>query len=503
MGGASGSCDNHTQKQEHEEGGHRGVNGSNEEPQVSQDSKLQDSQNSVEKNTWNESLSLSRLSPVDPSPGCEADRSTSVTSSLPVSSGEGCVSTPKEDGEVLGTVDSTASPSVGYGGGCEEGEGEKGEEGSKEDETTVPSQEEQMDDTDATLGESELNEEEEERQGNGRGIESPPLSSSTSWQLVCSSNSNTCSTGKSSTATSQLSVRPTPLSGSQLPDSLPDSELPPLVIDIHESQNSQISTTTGDGLTAVAPQLAKACNKAENVEKKQDVDNSAGGGGETSEVRDDGQAEGRDGLIKEAWKQLNSVRSKVPSSPIKSTASQIDSDSESFSLGEEADLHEPSSAFSLHLTQSQATPIKDKTTPTIQQNTIEQTVHEGQKVDVRHSTRDPIATPAADSGKPATGEGHQKEVTVKDDSEGFSIQHDVVRAARPVPTYESVTLEESAPFQSSSLPPSNCPQQTSPLPQQPSCPVSACSQAHSMEVSQTSTSSAGEGIDTVAKSCLV
>lgn len=523
---------------------------------------------------------------MDPSPGCEADRSTSITSSFPVSSGEGCVttSTPKGGREVLGTVDSTASPSVGYGGGCEEKEGEKGDEGNKDREAIEPAQE--MEDTDATLGESELNvEEEEEEHENGKGTESPPSSSSTAWQLVCSSNSNTCSTAKSSTAVSQLSVHHTLLSGSQFHDSLPDSELPPLVIDIQESQNSQISITTGGGVTAVAQQSANTCDKSEKAEgieqgweEKQEHNSAEEGGGETNEIGDDVQEESRGGLIKEAWKRLyqdDSVRSKVPSSPMKSqlTASQVESDSESFGLEEEVD--EPSSAFSLRLTQSQTTPIegkitpttqqnektiqqKEKTTPTIQQNgettptiqqnevtptiqqnekttpttkqiekttptiqqnrettptiqqneettpTIQQNMHEptrhsaqeGQKVEV--STRGSISTPALtpDNDQRTTVQYHKKKVALKD---GFSVQRDVVGTARPVPTYESVTLEESAPFQSSSLPPSHSPHQTSPQPQQPSGPLSTSSQAHSMEVSQTSTSSAGETTDTTAR----
>lgn len=534
-GGASGSFDDQTpsQEQEHEEGGHRRADGSNKEPQVSQDSNTQESQNSAE------SLSFSRLYPVDPSPGCEADRSTSITSSFPVSSGEGCVSTstPKDGREALGTVDSTASPSVGYGGGGEEREGEKGEEGSKEGEPVEPGQE--MEDTDATLGESELNVEEEEDHENGKGTESPPSSSSTAWQLVFSSNSNTCSTAKSSAATCQLSVHHALLSGSQFPDSLPDSELPPLVIDIQESQASQISTTT-----AVAQQAAKTCDKIEKVEvieqglEEKREHSTEEGGRETGEIGDNVQEEGRGGLIKEAWKRLyqdDSVRSEFPSSPMKSqlTASQVDSDSESFGLGEEVDgALEPSSAFSLRLTQSQTTSIEDKATPTIQQNkkttptiqpnekttptiqqnekttpTIQQeptehSVQECQRGEVRHSTRDPISTPALtpDSDQRPTGQYHQREVALKDGSEGFSVQRDVGATARPVPTYESVTLEESAPFQSSSLPPSHSPQQTSPHPQQPLGPPSTCSQAHSMEVSQTSTSSAGETTDTMAKS---
>lgn len=584
-GGVSGSFDNQTpsQKQEREGGGHRRADGGNKEPQESQDSNTQESQNSEEKNSLNESLSFSKLYPVDPSPGCEADRSTSVTSSFPVSSGEGCVttSTPKEGREIPGIVNSTASPSVGYGGGCEEREGEKREEGNKEGEAIELAQE--LEDTDATLGESELNvEEEEEEQENGKGTESPPSSSSTTWQLVCSSNSNTCSTAKSSTATSQLSVHHALLSGSQFHDSLPDSELPPLVIDIQESQNSQISTTTGVGLTTVAQQSAKTWDKIEKVEgieqgleEKQEHNSAEEGGEETDEMGDDVQEEGRGGLIKEAWKRLyqdDSVRSKVPSSPMKSqlTASQVESDSESLGQGEEVDGDlEPSSAFSLHLTQSQTTPIEGKTTPTTQQNektiqqkelttptiqqngettptiqqnekttpitqqiekttptiqqnrettpTIQQneettptirqdmpeptrhSVQEGQRVEV--STRDSISTPALtpDSDQSTTVQYHQKEVAFKDASEGFSVQCDVVGTARPVPTYESVTLEESTPFQSPSLPPSHSPHQTSPQPQQPSGPPSTCSQAQSMEVSQTSTSSAGETFHTTAR----
>ena len=318
-GGTAGSTsspdDDHTQSEREDREGRGRVGGGGREDgesssrsvsdsQVSQISAApgtRDSQELVSKNISSESLSLSRLHPVDPSSGCEADRSLSLASSFPTSSTEACIttSTPDEEGEGggegSGILASGSSPSVGYGaevdredggeqreskggrssrvveemerrGENEEtqeerekfGEVMRGGEGEQAcDEETVAMEqsvellEEEQEDMDATLGLSEIQEEEAGEKGGVAERESPldeatntrdPLSatSSSSWRLVCSSSPTSCSTKLPARGSTHLPLPSLlPLSDSQLTESLPDSEQP-LVIDVGESQGSQL-----------------------------------------------------------------------------------------------------------------------------------------------------------------------------------------------------------------------------------------------------------------------
>ena len=513
---------------------------------------MQDSEDPVTQDLVNENVSSESLCllPVDPSPGREADRSTSVTLSFPISSAEGCVatSTPEEEGErgeILGSITSTASISVGYGGECEggveEGNAEKTppivtecgkimkcETSEGRDEFGDDTQEgmevhvaavvcgEEHEDTDATLGDSVLNSGGEEEEAK-RGTEDPlSMLSSASWHLMCSSSSNT----KSSSPVGEPLVQRTILQiDSQWTDSLPDSEVP-LVIDIPESQSSQATDTNpvAGVLTAVAQPAHRYCGQVEKAGavEGREVQTVVGQGKEfDSSVRDGrklggggGGGERRDGLIKEAWKLLyqdkmnESVRSKsilAPPSPLKSQqTSQLENDAEVVKMEQLSDAMESSSqaAFSLQLSQSQSetTPTEAKATPTTTDGAITDVLYPSGRVPQERGAEGTQG--AGESTAAALACSEELPHTVSDQREsreeagvGGGVGVSVVVKAHPAaPIYESVPLEESSsPFQCSPLPPTHHQQPSQQ--QQAGLPphVSTCSQ-----ISQTSSSSAGK-----------
>ena len=514
----------------------------------------------------NESFSLSNLQPLDPSPGREGDWSVSITSTLPVSSLESCVvtSTPQErEGEGDGdgskmSLGSVSSVSVGYGGGEERTEErdkksdlfeERREKGSKDVVMEVDEAGEDEDgDSDATtVAGSDMECEDEGKAGDtivGTHEVESESNQTSSWRLVCSANTNTCSQTKSSSSehTHQDHLQNQPalleIHNSQLTDSLPDSELP-LVIDLTQSLASQPATgpSSPPQLTTVV-ELDENCEdrmaetSASEREKNNKITVSESGervekstsetedtveppvkAGEkscekdkvsTSETNGNGDfqtdeatksVEGRHegGGIKEAWDLLQRERRnereksvELLLSPLKSQqAQELSDDVEMVMEGEGKEGGETtcSQGFSLRLSLSQTTPTQDKATPTPNG-----------------------ATPDVANTEPAQTTNSRSQHTVCEDPKHILITEDD-GGVLPKPVYESIGLSESAAFLSSPLPqnsisgtqsppshPHNShttPSHHQPPTNSPQPPQLLTSQTHTNEISQASSSSAG------------
>ena len=352
------------------------------------------------------SNSLLRMSHVDPSPGCEADRSHSVSFSLP-SSVEGSLptsSTPLEgDQRVLSS--SLTGVAVGYGGEGEGGkreegggvrgggggrggeeekgvsEGGGGEEGRErveggseqevEEETVAMEHSVELlegsEDMDATMGETPVEGEEE---GSNEGGEQPmestnsskttSSSSSTSWRLALSSSS----VSKPPSLTPEhLPVSSGPQAGSeQLPDSQPDSERP-LVIDLTEVQSSGVMEVTEVTEVTGAANGSLAHTVDRVVAAGDEGGGEEGGGGrgrgQEEEAREDRGGEG--GEANEPSRD-RTIMEHAPSSPhfVLSPPSPFRGDLDHQVTDIEPEPMDISSqtSFSLHLSQTQgeATP---------------------------------------------------------------------------------------------------------------------------------------------------
>ena len=362
--------------------------------------------------------SLLRMSHVDPSPGCEADRSHSVSFSLP-SSVEGSLptsSTPLEgDQRVLPS--SLTSVAVGYGGegeggkreegggvrrggggrggeeekgvsergGGEEGEGlgeggggeegrervEGGSEQEVEEETVAMEHSVELlegsEDMDATMGETPVEgEEERSNEGGEQPMESTnsskttSSSSSTSWRLALSSSS----VSKPPSLTPEhLPVSSGPQAGSeQLPDSQPDSERP-LVIDLIEVQSSGVMEVTEVTEVTGAANGSLAHTVDRVVAAGDEGGGEEGGGGrgrgQEEEAREDRGGEG--GEANEPSRD-RTIMKHAPSSPhfVLSPPSPFRGDLDHQVTDIEPEPMDISSqtSFSLHLSQTQgeATP---------------------------------------------------------------------------------------------------------------------------------------------------
>ena len=255
--------------------------------------------------------------------------------------------------------------------------------------------------------------------------------SSSSWRLVYNSAS---SDAKPSSEPQQSHTLPLLTADSQLlaEYSIPDSE-PPLVIDVSESQCS--STSTANGLTAVAA-LAESMDCDEGVKSQTGLKNS--------------RIERGFPLAEVGYNKNSSMLA----SPFKSQQAR----EEELACKEEEEEEEggmtddgSSHGFSLRLSQSQTTPTT-------------------------HTTKSEVS-PGAVGGR--VEESMCPEASMR----------------RPVPVYESMAIEELAPFEATSLPlshhlPTSHSSQTPSLEQ--TAPSSACSETlGTNEVSQASSSSAG------------
>ena len=357
-------------------------------------------------------------------------------------------------------------------------------------------------------------------------------SSSSSWRLVCSANTNTYSETKSS-AGSASDHTPNPQSSSQTlhlclsQDSLPCSERP-LVIDLPQSQCSQSSTPEDEnGPTAIAHIAKTCCENSENQCRWIDTEkieisslmreNNSGNGVEEErneeggEMREEGEAE----LIREAWNLLQrermSDRGSALLSPTKSQETQDEDDGGECVTGGGGEGEERrercSEGFSLRISQSQTTPNQEKTTQTdkattgnlaeMSGNTAPQTNRTNSN---SHSAISGDLQPTNSSREAGSGTNGIRTSVVQDEAR-----------ARPKPVYESIALSVSTGFLSSPLPPSSqSDQQTPHLPsshshpsqsshpshlahssQTPQVPSSTSSQPHGNDISQASSLSAG------------
>ena len=487
----------------------------------------------------NVSLSFSTAPLLDPSPGRDADRSSvSIPSSLPLSSLESCIvtSTPQEgENEKHFSLVNVSSLSVGYGGTKEEveergggGDVEMREEDEDSDATTLGGSDTEC--GDERTGEPETTARKdsipaapkEKDQGHG---DEHASSSSSSWRLVCSANTNTYSETKSS-AGSASDHTPNPQSSSQTlhlclsQDSLPCSELP-LVIDLPQSQCSQSSTPEDEnGPTAVAQIAKTCCENSENQRRRIDTgkielpslvrESKSGNGGEEERneegggMREEGEAE----LIREAWNLLQrermSDRSGALLSPTESQETRDEDDGGECVTGGGGERRERcSEGFSLRISQSQTTPTQEKTTPPPTDKATTGNLAEMSGNAAPQTNRTNSNSHSAISGdiQPTNSSRGTGSGTT---GIGTSVVQDEARA-RPKPVYESIALPESTGFLSSPLPPSSQSDQllpsSHPHPSQcshpahssqtPQVPSSTSSQPHGNDISQASSSSAG------------
>ena len=485
-----------------------------------------------------ESISLTTGHLLDPSPGREADRSLSIPSSAPMSSLESCLatSTPQERAaEQNMSLSNISSVSVGYGGTEEEkveekkdereislqvesetgrqggGEGVKvAEEEEDSDATTVGGSDTECGDlreTDFEVNTKKGFAEPVEDRGSG---EEHASSSSSSWRLVCS-NTNTYSETKSSVGSTATEPTPKPSSSDTLhlclsqDSELPDSQLP-LMIDLPESQvpinEGELSSPEDEtGPTAIA-ELAKTCcetsdNRHTSEEEKIEISSLAKGENcepiaQEERGEGDGDRGGETGceLIREAWNLLQREKMRPAEallSPMKSQQTQEESDDVELVTGEgEED-------FSLRISQSQTTPIREKATPPPVDKVTPTTDNT-----VVNNTSESAPAPAANSSNshPTSSGNLQPNESDRDISSDVAdirttVGQDNTRAC-PKPVYESIALSESAGFLSSPLPPSSHsdPSSSAQISQQ-QLPSSTWSQTHGNEVSQASSSSAG------------
>ena len=440
-----------------------------------------------------ESLSL-RL--IDPSPGREGDRSLSIPSSLPQFSLESCVvtSTPQEgETEREGDMSLASGTSVGYGAAEDEkgtaagkDEGDNAvmevsvvEQGCDSDATTIGDSDAECDDQRRdVLMEDTAKEREEDKH----------TSDTSSWRLLCSPNTNSCSDTKSSAgSTNHLQTLVVETHYSQLTYSQPDSELA-LVIDLPESQSSQTTAATAE------PTVRESGEKNE-VSAVVNGESCASG-----EV-------GKRGLIREAWDLLQREKESERSrrgllSPLKSQQAVECEDVELVTVGGEgrSDNDElvdegSSQGFSLRLSQSQtrlsqATPTTNKATPTA-----------GDAAESDRGAPCEIEPNCALHQHSAVEDSEVVPMTV---GANGGVCGDLLSGELPKPLYESVALTDSVAFLSTPLPSqpsqhshitpshtppshsmSSQPQNSATSSQQPA----SCSQTRVNEISQASSSS--------------
>ena len=497
---------------EREEGGKTGQSDSVVEVIFENSEETNAQSNASSKNGY---LSLSATPLLDPSPGREADRSSStIPSSLPLSSLESCIATSTPQGKKQNmSLGNMSSLSVGYGG-TEEERGEEKKEDVRlqvESETRgeglggdIEMREEDEDSDATTLGgsDTECGDErsnkpetttskgsittapmEEKDQGDD---EHASTSSSSSWRLVCSATTNTYSETKSSASSQHPSSSETlHLCLSQ--DSLPDSELP-LMIDLPPSQCSQCSDDE-EGPTAITKLAKSCCENSDNrniqtekvgkssqchIIEMEKIEISSLSKEKNSGSGVEGEREGGGGrkgegeeLIREAWNLLQKERrSNTLLSPLKSQQTQDSDDVELVTGGGgEGEGGRCSEGFSLIITQSQT---NEKTTPpptdkptaeNVGENTAPQPVNSIPRPTISQDTQ-PMNTSRETSG----GANDFRTSRVQDKAR-----------ARPKPVYESIALSDSTGFLSTPLP--QCSQ--SDQEKQPSHPSS--SQPHSSQ----------------------
>ena len=488
----------------------------------SPDSEAQDSQGVVSRNTSSESLSLSRLLPANPSPGREADRSMSVTSSYPVSSLEGCVatSTPVEEeeekreeeggkveaverGRVLGGPTSIVSLSVGYGGGCEEGGGERGRGREDKPPTTVATEDrvdgavcegmqrenegagvkrDVLEDVDSVLRDSDVNFdgvkegmcEECAVNGTEDGLSS---SHSSSWKLVySSSNSNTCSEAKRpNTCTAVSAGQPSHIHIQQTPvledSQLPDSEVP-LVIDVPDSQDSQAALMSCDaGKEGGAGDIAGNEAGSQISEFSLHLSQSQT---ETTPTQEEARYKATPTTVRALLEPVAILQEQkeVELSEI-TTSVRVPP-----SLACSEDLQHTSSGAECHGAGRGGEGVASM---------ADQSVGFGV---CRDEGGGGCCEKPMDLGREGVMDGCHDEVVGVSHEGTVDMGHEDAVREHPVPMYESLPVEEEpAAFEASSLP---TPQQDSQQQQQQEASVTVCSQNPSNETSQMSSSSAGK-----------
>ena len=484
-----------------------------------------------------------------------ADRSVSVSSSFPQSSASDCIttSTPQEgDGEGGGEggegedikreergeeLHNVSSLSVGYGRDCEdseEGRGGGSEEGGTERqadkavvekrELTVCGEEESQEvvtaaaeedeDSDATVvdGETVRATPDENHEKIAQDRHSSSSSLSEPWRLVCSSNSNTHTQSSSGTTSSEVtSVHPQPqlqqrsplplLTESQLSDSVPDSE-PPLVIDVPDSQCSQLQCSGGSNSTQNDGGLTASAT-AKQAERE-----------DVGILENGGEGDGRSECVSE---EEGVARVPVaPLSPMKTQ--QHESEGELVAEDEMGGGGTGEEAFSLRLSQSQTTlscQSEDRASDERDRASSERDNGErdraGSERDRASDERDRAsserdngerdrASSERDNGERDRASGERDRASSERDRasserERAGDERDKTATARPAPVYESIRLSESTPLQASPLPLSHLSQLSHISPPHPSQPSSSQRKSQltvsSNETSQASSSSAG------------
>ena len=492
----------------------------------SQDSEAQESQGVVSRNTSSESLSLSRLLPANPSPGREADRSMSVTSSYPISSLEGCVdtSTPVEGeevkgekreeeggkievvegGRILGGPTSMVSLSVGYGGGCEEGGGERGREDKPP--TTVATEDrvdsavcegmqrenegagvkrDVLEDVDSALRDSDVNFDRvkegmcEECAVNGTedGLSS---SHSSSWKLVYnSSNSNTCSEAKRpNTCTAVSAGQPSHTHIQQTPvledSQLPDSEVP-LVIDVPDSQDSQAALMSCDGEKGGgARDIAGNEARSQNIEFSLHLSQSQT---ETTPTQEEARYKATPTTVRGLLEPVAILQEqKEVELSERATSVRIPP-----SLACSEDLQQTSSGVECH-----GAGRGGEGVVSMADQSVGFGVH-------RDEGGGACCEKPMDLGREGVVDGCREEVVGVSHEGTVDMGHEDAVRERPVPVYDSLPVEEApAAFEASSLPTPQQDSQQQQQQQQQQAPVVVCSQNPSNETSQMSSSSAGK-----------